>query len=509
MRFCTLLSFRDVRPPIRETKMAWRCLSLVGCIWLVSVTLAMAETRPNILLCISDDQSWIHTGAMGDLVVKTPAFDRVAREGILFTHAFCDAPSCAPSRSAILTGQPIWRLEEAGNLHSRMPEKFDTYVRLLEQVGYTTGSQDKAWAPGQFKTENGWIHNSRSKLNPAGSQYDSFQQFLDQKPEAKPFCFWLGSDDPHRPYELNSGAQSGMNPDLVDVPAHLPNDIVVRNDILDYYWEIQRFDQRVAEALASLERIGELDNTLVVVTSDHGMPFPRSKASLYDYGTRVPLAIRWPGGVESSGRANNDLISLSDLAATFVEVAGLEIPESMTARSLVGVLSNQAAPQRDAVYVAMERHDGCRPGGAGYPCRAIRTHDFLYIRNYAPDRWPAGDPDPAHCARAIPFGEVDSSPTKSFIMDRANEPHIQSLHQLAFGMRPDDELYEVKSDVSQLINIASVPDYFGVKQDLSARLEKYTRESGDPRALGLDAPWDHYPYYGVRINRDWSVNKVP
>ncbi len=468
---------------------------------------SQAESRPNILFCISDDQSWLHAGAMGDPVVKTPAFDRIAREGILFTHAFCDAPSCGPSRSAILTGQHIWRLEEAGNIHSRLPDKFATYVGLLERAGYAVGSYSKAWEPGQFKTPSGWVHNGRTKLNPAGTRFGSFEEFHRQKPKDKPFCFWLGSRDAHRPYKRNSGVQSGMDPAKVVVPAHLPDDPVVRGDILDYYFEAQRFDRLVGDALAILEKAGELDNTLVVVTSDNGMPFPRAKATLYDFGTRMPLAIRWPTKIRSPGRKYDGFVHLSDMAPTFLEAAGLELPEAITARSLIGVFAGAKPPERDAAFTAMERHDGCRKGGKGYPCRAIRTHEFLYIRNYEPTRWPSGDPDAKNCARAIPYGEVDSSPTKSLLMDNAAEPGFREFHRLAFGKRPAEELYDLRADPGQVKNVASLSDYAESKRKLSDRLEQYTAKTGDPRALGKDAPWDYYPYYGTKRTKGWAVDE--
>jgi len=466
-----------------------------------------AKKQPNILFCISDDQSWCHAGAMGDPVVKTPVFDRVAREGVLFTNAYCNAPSCGPSRSAILTGQHIWQLEEAGNIHSRLPEKFPTYVERLERVGYAVGSYSKAWSPGQFKTAEGWVHSGRSKLNPAGEKFKSFETFYRNKPESKPFCFWLGSSDAHRPYKKGSGLESGMDPQKAPVPAHLPDDPVVRKDILDYYFEIQRFDRVVGDALAVLEKDGELDNTLVVITSDNGMPFPRAKASLYDYGTRMPLAMRWPGGIDSPGRTYDGFVHLSDMAPTFIEAAGLRPPEAMTARSLMDVFTQSKAAPRDAAFTAMERHDGCRKGGKGYPCRALRTDAFLYIRNYEPDRWPAGDPDAANCARAIPFGEVDSSPTKSLLMDK--EDVYAKYHHLAFGKRPAEELYDLRTDPGQLTNVAADAAYAAAKNALSARLQQYTAKTGDPRALGKKAPWDYYPYYGVRKTPGWKVDEEP
>ncbi len=480
----------------------------LGCMAMVlPVTTAAKKKRPNILFCISDDQSWLHTAATGDPIVKTPAFDRVAREGILFTHAFCDAPSCAPSRSAILTGQHIWRLEEAGNIHSKLPEKFDTYVGLLEKAGYTVGSYSKAWSPGKLKTPTGWMLNSRTKINPAGQIFSSFEKFYQNKPADKPFCFWLGSFDTHRAYKKNSGAQSGMDPEKVVVPVHLPDDPVVRNDILDYYFEIERFDRLVGDTLALLEKAGELDNTLVVVTSDNGMPFPRAKASLYDFGTRMPLAIRWPAKISSPNRTYGGFVNLGDMAPTFLEAAGLKPPEAMTARSLMDVFTKAGTTPRDRAFTAMERHDGCRKGGKGYPCRALRTKDFLYIRNYEPDRWPSGDPDGRNCARAIPFGEVDPSPTKSLLMNKKDT--YQKFYQLAFDHRPAEELYDLSLDPGQINNVASLPTYARIKSDLSTQLQQYTAKTGDPRALGKNAPWDYYPYYGIRRNTNWSVDKNP
>ena len=476
---------------------AARWLSALAISCLISVV-SIADSRPNILFCISDDQSWLHTGAMGDPVVKTPAFDRIAREGILFTHAFCDAPSCGPSRSAILTGQHVWRLEEAGNIHSRLPEKFATYVGLLGQAGYVVGSYSKAWSPGQFKTPSGWVHNSQTKMNPAGENFRSFDEFHRQNPKDKPFCFWLGSTDAHRAYKKDSGVESGMDPTKVVVPAHLPDDPVVRRDILDYCFEVERFDRLVGSALTILENAGELDDTLVVVTSDNGMPFPRAKATLYDFGTRMPLAIRWPAGISLPGRTCDDFVHLSDMAPTFLEAAGLEPPKAMTARSLMNLFAGDEVSERDAVFTAMERHDGCRKGGKGYPCRAIRTHDFLYIRNYEPSRWPSGDPDAGNCARAIPFGEVDSSPTKSLLMDNTVRPGFRQFHRLAFGKRPAEELYDLRSDPGQVDNVDSLSSYAEIKRNLSARLEQYTKETGDPRSLGRDAPC-------VRVHRFFTT----
>ena len=462
-----------------------------------------AGDRPNILFCISDDQSWLHAGAMGDPVVKTPAFDRVAGEGVLFTRAFCDAPTCGPSRSALLTGQPIWRLEEAGNIHSTLPSKFATYADMLEQAGYRIGHTSKGWGPGRLEP------GGRTR-NPTGDTFEGFEEFLREQPGNQPFCFWLGSTDPHRPYKLGSGAESGKDPGRAVVPRHLPDHSITRNDILDYYVEVERFDSRVGQALALLDKSGQVDNTIVVVTSDHGMPFPRAKASLYDYGSRVPLAISWPK-VAPKGRTVEDFVNLSDLAPTFLEAAGLAPHEDMTARSLLPILSSDASgqvdPSRDAAFIAMERHDGCRRGGKGYPCRAIRDRNFLYIRNFEPTRWPSGSPNAKDCARGIPYGEIDRSPTKTFMMENRDDPAVDRLAELAFGSRSEHELYDLREDPGQLRNIAAEPGVASELEALRDRLMERLASTGDPRALGKPAPWDFYPYYGRKVNADWTVDQ--
>ena len=495
--------------------------ALIALLLMPGSPIQAADDRPNILFCISDDQSYAHTGANGDRIVQTPAFDRIAREGLRFTHAFCDAPTCGPSRSAILTGQHIWRLEEAGNIHSTLPAKFETYTELLRRSGYQTAFTGKGWSPGRLEP------GGRTE-NPAGAEYRkvqlksgrpgmarldyaaNFQQFLTDREADRPFCFWLGTFEPHRGYRKGIGLLPERNPDDVVVPASLPDHPVVREDILDYYIEVEHFDQMVGRAIAQLEERGLLENTIVVVTSDHGMPFPRAKATLYDDGTHVPLAIRWGTGVGSPGRVSNALVNLSDLAPTFLEAAGLRVHPEMTGRSLLKLLQYpDGALKLNRAFVAMERHDGCRKGGKGFPCRGLRRRNFLYLRNFAPERWPAGDPDPAVCARAIPFGEVDSAPSKTLLMEQMSDPGIRPFYDLAFARRGPHELYDLKKDPGQIDNVAEDPAYADVLSEMQQELNEYLKQTEDPRVLGQQAPWDYYPYYGLRRNKDWTVDPRP
>ncbi|MEO0444962.1 MAG: sulfatase/phosphatase domain-containing protein, partial [Verrucomicrobiota bacterium] len=241
---------------------------------------------------------------------------------------------------------------------------------------------------------------------------------------------------------------------------------------------------------------------------DHGMPFPRAKASLYDTGSRVPLAIRWPGGIANPGRSVDAFVNLSDLAPTFLEAVGLEPPKMMSAKSLLGVFRHEAPTDREAAFIAMERHDGCRKGGKGYPCRAIRTADYLYIYNFEPSRWPSGSPDPEVCARSIPYGEIDTGPTKTYLMEHAQDPKVGPLAELAFGIRPAEELYELTSDPYQMLNLAGAADMSETRERLRKRLFEHLEVTQDPRVVGGRVEWDFYLYYGRITTKGWSVDPL-
>jgi len=448
----------------------------------VAPALSAGPDRPNILFAISDDQSFAHTGASGDPVVRTPHFDRIAAEGVRFSHAYCCSPSCTPSRSAILTGQEPYRLEEAGNLWSTLRSKFDVYPDMLEAAGYEVGFTRKGWGPG--------IDNAGGRSrNPAGDRFDDFATFFSQRQSDRPFCFWFGSQDPHRTYEKGSGLRAGMKIDDVNVPDFLPDVPEVRSDILDYFFEIERFDRELGAILKRLEQAGELDNTVVIVTSDNGMPFPRAKTNLYDYGARMPLAIRWPERVPG-GRVVDDFVSFTDFAPTILEAAGVEKSTQMTGKSLLSTLTSNAAGRvdksRDHVVMMRERHTVRRAGGVGYPMRAIRTYEHLYIRNYEPDRLPAGE--------APNFGDIDDSPTKRYLIDNRESADVKRYFELACGKRPAEELYDM-AFAGQIGNIVQRGAYDPIRADLSSRLDAHLKLTGDPRASGMDLKFDSYPWF--------------
>jgi arylsulfatase A-like enzyme len=451
---------------------------------------AAEQQKPNILFCLADDWGWPHAGAYGDQVVKTPAFDRLATEGVLFQYAYVSSPSCTPCRNSILTGQQFYRLGQGANLWSTLDVKHPNFMFLLREAGYQIGHWRKAWGPGDFRAA-GYTES------PVGPQL-KFTDFIRQRDKSKPFCFWFGTSDPHRGYVKGSGAASGIPVDKVRVPAFYPNQAEVRGDVADYYFEVQRWDRDVAAAMGLLETEGELDNTIIVMSGDHGMPFPRCKGNLYDWGAHVPLAIRW-GAQAKAGRLVSDFTSLTDLAPTFLEAAGVQIPESMTGKSLLTLLTGTDAgrvdPGRDFVVFGRERHTPAQkmPSIAGYPARAIRTDRWLLILNLEPDRWPAGVPDGAtHPFRQ--FSDCDGGPTKKVIMHGKEDARLSRFYDLCFGKRGAVELYDCETDPDQVHNLAGDPQHSETIGKLREQLIWYLQKTADPRFTDAAVEFDDYPY---------------
>ena len=381
--------------------------------------------------------------------------------------------------------------------------KHATYPKRLADSGYHTGHWRKSWGPGRLSnwTEAGLGH-------PAGKKYQSFDAFLEKWDRQQPFCFWLGASDPHRPYRAGSGKQNGMDLDKIELFPHFPDSETVRSDVADYYFEVQRFDNDVEKALNRLEEIGALENTIVVMTGDHGMPFPRCKANLYDSGTRVPMAIQWPSGIKTTNRTINDFVSTTDLAPTFLDLAGVDIPEAMTGKSWRAIIESDRSvrvdKERNFVITGKERHVPCQEGDdtAGTPMRAIRTNDYLLIHNYRPDRWPAGTPNYKEAyIESCWLGDCDNGPTKTYMVDnREKDEEHQRKYDLSFAKRPAFELYDLRRDPAQLNNVADDAKYLGTRKALTETLANALRDSGDPRETGNGAEIDLFEkskYFGM------------
>lgn len=506
MKSASLNVFAGERP-VLPVAVAALPLLLAGCI-------GQQKERPNILIAIGDDISFPHMSAYGCRFVSTPGFDRVAEEGILFNNAYTPNAKSAPSRACLLTGRNSWQLEEAGNHVPYFPLKYRSFAEVLGEVGYETGFTAKGWAPGvaldssgRQRLLTGKPFNKFRTTPPANgiSANDyaaNFDDFLNSRDKNKPFFFWYGSTEPHRKYEYGSGVAKG-NKKLTDIEkvfGFWPDCDTVRNDILDYAFEIEYFDQHLQRMLESLEKAGELDNTIIIVTADNGMPFPRVKGNAYEYSNHMPLAIMWGKGIKNPGRIVDDFISFIDFAPTLLELAKdgnsvMKMPE-MEGESFTDIFSSGNSgivdKNRDHIILGQERHDVGRPGDAGYPVRGIVKDGFLYLRNYKTDRWPAGNPETGYL-------NTDGSPTKTLIL-RNNRRNIGTdLWALNFGKREGEELYDIKNDPECLVNLSGDSAYNEIRRRLESQLVKELTKQGDPRVAGNGDVFDNYPYAEERI----------
>jgi arylsulfatase A-like enzyme len=536
--------------------------------WLVAGPISESHgqsPRPNILFAFADDWGRHASayakcdgpGTVNDLI-KTPNFDRIAAEGVLFRHAFVSAPSCTPCRSAILSGQHFWRTGRAAILNGAIWDfSSPAYPLMLRDAGYHIGKSYKVWSPGapadapygqrQHAYEDAGrrfnqFSQNVTKMVEAGQDIDqakqqlfnevtkNFDNFLADRKAGQPFCFWFGPTNVHRMWVKGSGKKLwGLEPDELQgkMPGFLPDAPEVREDLADYFGEAMAFDEALGLLVNKLEEIGELDNTIIVVSGDHGAPgFPHGKCNLYDFGSSVPLAIRW-GTTEAAtkGRVVDDLTSLTDLAPTFLEAAGVPVDESMTGRSLLPILtsteSGQVDPDRDAIFIGRERHvANARDGFLPYPQRAIRTADFLYIVNFRPDRWPLGEPyrldgDNPPTAQELTnrtrttLPDEDAGPTKAWLVGQRDNPMWKPFFDRAYGKRPREELYDLKADPDQIHNVADQDAYQEIRQRLSKRLMDELTRTGDPRVMNDGDFFENPPLAGPPETSRGEENVTP
>lgn len=507
---------------------------------LILAVAALAQDRarrPNLVLAFADDLGrYASCYRDPDLpspndVIETPHLDRIAREGTRFDNAFASAPSCTPSRAALLSGRHFFRNGSHAQLHHPWhgdePDPWDAvrgFPLALRDAGYHIG-----WTYKLHMSEAS-MGGRGNRHQPAGTRFNRFSQHVSnaEDPAAakqalldevranlraflaargadqpdQPFFWWFNPTNTHRAWARGSGeALWGIDPDDLrgKLPPHLPDVAPIREDFADYLGEVLAFDAAIGVVVDELRRCGELGDTLLVISGDHGAPgFPRGKCNLYDFGTRVPLLVRWPSHV-SAGRTIDVPVSLIDLAPTFLEAAAIETPASddPDGESLWPVLAAGSDPDpavlRGFAVTGMEMHvDEARDSRLPYPMRAIRTADHLYVINFAPDRHPVADPPLRRDGVDRRRTDLDFGPTRTWFEEHEGDPAITAAWRRGFGKRPADELYDLRTDPHQLVNLAGSPDHAAIREQLRTRLLDLLHDRGDPRVL--DAAFDRPPY---------------
>jgi N-sulfoglucosamine sulfohydrolase len=517
---------------------------------------------PNILFLFADDwgrfaSAYAEADARRGFndVVRTPYFDRISKEGVLFRNAHVNAPSCTPCRSSLLSGQYFWRTGRGAILRGAVwDSSIPAFPLLLRDAGYHLGKTYKVWSPGvpadapfggqkhafqqaggrfnQFSQNVTKLVRNGVELEAAKQElYDevrgNFKGFLAAKPEGSPFCYWFGPTNVHRAWEKGSGkAIWGIEPDSLKgkMPAYLPDVPEVREDLADYIGEVAAWDASIGVLLEELEKSGQYKNTLIVISGDHGAPgFPHGKCNLYGFGTGVSLAIAGPG--VQGGRVVDDFVNLTDLAPTFLEACGVPVPEVMTGKSLWPTLKSSSSGMVDTsrtwVVTGRERHvEIARADYSPYPQRAIRTADYSFIINFRPERWPLGDPYRLEGEQPPSYDEIanvtrtthpdeDAGPTKAWLVGERNSSAWAAHYSWVYGKRPKYELYDLRKDFDETNNVAEDPSYAKVKAELENRLMAELVRTKDPRVVDDGRYFETPPLAGPLNDEStfWKLDK--
>jgi len=512
-----------------------------------------SPTQYNIVFAFADDLGRYASAyanpdhpSPNDLI-QTPHFDNVAAEGVLFDNAFVSVPSCTPSRAAYLTGRHFFRNGSHSQLHHPWhvqavdgPPPVDpwTDVRgmglMLDDAGYHIGwsykmhlSEDRMGGKKRNYVSGGKSFNVFSQKVSAAQDHEAakaklldevrknFNAFLADREDDQPFFYWFNPTNTHRSWVQGSGQELwGINPDDLKgrLPEFLPDNEVIREDFADYLGEAMAFDAAVGVLIEQLKESGQWENTLFAISGDHGAPgFPRGKCNLYDFGTRVPLAIRLPESLQP--REVRDPVqrvatpvSLVDLAPTFLDAVGVPPTQPMDGESLLPVLRSvdpdAVNRMRGWVLMGRENHvDEARPRGLPYPIRAIRNEQYLFIKNFAPDRWPVAEPplsaDLQESVKKKSGGrrmDIDFGPTRTFFVEHEGSQDIRQAWDLGFAKRPAEELYDVQADPDQMNNLIDSQSHQEIAEKLRSQLLRELTGSGDPRVRGDGDAFDRPPY---------------
>ena len=404
--------------------------------------------RPNLVLLHSHDTGR-HLGCYG-AGVATPNLLRLAREGVLFRQAFCASPGCSSSRASLMTGQWAHTHGLIGLTHRgwRMNDSRKSHLsHLLRDAGYTTqliGFQHEVPDPGELGY-SGVISNESLDFH-SRARGAAAVKWIENAP-AQPFFLNVGFVETHRTF------LPAEPPDDERFTAPLPwmPDVAeVRRDVAELNTAVRHVDDAVGAVVSALEKRGLLENALVIYTTDHGVPFPRAKATLFDAGIGVAVVMRGPGGL-SGGQAIDALVSQIDVLPSFFELAGLPLPPGVQGSSFLPLAQRKASAVRDEIFAEITYH-------AAYdPARCIRTPFFKFIRHFAD--FPK-----------MPMGNVDDGSAKTFVTG----------HGYPRLARPREMLFDLVADPQEFENLAGVPEYANEKAELSRRLQEWMEKTNDP-----------------------------
>ncbi len=424
-------------------------------------------TRPNIIIIIADDVSWDDFGAYGNSEVKTPNIDKLAANGLRFTNFYLTASSCSPSRNSIITGRYPHNTG-AAELHTEPPEEMLSLAELLKKEGYYTASSGK-FHMGQY-ARRGFDHISEKREEIGDGGEEMWIPVMENRPKGKPFFLWFAALDAHRPWGPNT-FEGTHSIDETNPPFYLAKGIETKKDLVKYYDEITRFDHYIGEVVQKLKEQNVLDNTLVIIMSDNGRPFPHSKTRVNDRGMKTPFIVHWPVKIGTSAVSESQ-VSVIDIAPTLLSLVGVETPEQFQGKSFESLFENPSQEFRNYVFAEHNWHD--------YEAheRMVRNKNFMYILN---SRTMAPQMGPADAVESPAFIELDQL--------RKDGKLTAAQADVFITPRPQEELYHYRNDPLQLLNIAAVPEFKSDLEDLKSVLKEWMTETGDNIPDKLTKDW--------------------
>lgn len=415
---------------------------------------AQAADKPNIIFFIADDVSQEDFGCYGHPTLKTPSTDALAAQGIRFDNAYLTISSCSPSRCSIITGRYPHNTG-APELHVKLPESQIRFPELLREAGYYTvlsgknhmfGNKDRAF----------------DKITGGGGpgKEEDWVQHVQDRPKDKPFFFWFAASDAHRGWKESVDAPSYGEEDVI-VPPYLVDTKVTRQDLASYYHEVSRYDHFIGLVTAELKRQNILDNTMIVIAADNGRPFPRCKARLYDSGIKTPWVVHYPKMIKTPS-VSSSLLSVIDLSATCLELAGIEKPEFIQGQSFVPLLKDPQASIRDMVFSEQNWHVYQNHS------RLVRFANFVYIKNNFPDQPNLSYESDTHFPAGQELWEAHAAGKTT-----------SQQQQVFLNPCPQEALFNLSQDPDQFTNLAANPEYQESLERARRLLGYWSEQTGD------------------------------
>jgi N-sulfoglucosamine sulfohydrolase len=421
-------------------------------------------TKPNIVI-ISCHDIGQHLGCYGVETVSTPNIDGLADKGIRFNNSFCSAPQCSPSRASIYTGRYPHNNGVMGLTHFNFAWDLNHDEKhlavLLKDAGYKTaliGIQHETRFP-----ENIGFDHLQIESHPVCEKVadDSAQYINANKAGDQPFYLQIGFFEPHRQFDF--GGAKADNENGVFVPPYIVKDESSIDEFAQFQGAIKKVDSAIGMVINALEDAGISENTILIYTSDHGIPFPRAKCTLYDAGVEVPFIVHWPKRSWQGGKLYNEMISNVDYVPTLLEAIGAKVPANVQGKSFCSLLDDKEYSPREEIFTELTYHDYYNP------MRSIRTKECKLTANFS-------------------SGPAIMNPSQSY------RPATTTVvpPDPAWAYHTHLELYDLKNDPSEFTNLADDPGFSGIKNDLSQRLLDWMESTKDPLLKGAITPPHHY-----------------